>query len=60
MSFPCRELPGWTWYEWPNSVGGDNLYLQHEGGTVAQNLEEAREKEVLLRADEICAAGEKA
>jgi len=49
---PCSQLPGWTWYEWPNSIGGDNRFLQHESGVVAHSLFEAREKDVSLRAQD--------
>lgn len=49
---PVRSLPGWCWHGWPNSVGGDNRFLQHVSGVVARSLEEAREKDVLLRAQD--------
>ena len=42
---PCRELPGWTWRDWPTSIGGDNRFLQHDSGVVARSLEEARDLE---------------
>jgi len=49
---PCSQLPGWTWYDWPSSIGGDNRFLQHDSGVRAESLREAREKDVLLRAQD--------